>query len=634
MLEKTKKVMKGSVSEEDISTLLQRYTATTVLTLLQEVAHCPDVKIDWNTLVKNTSTGISDAREYQMLWHHLAYRHALLGKLEYGASPLDDDSDLEYEVQAFPTVSSEDLTEAAACVKVLVASGLPSESNLPASSIVEAPLTINIPNGPSSRASTKNLEATCSMQGMNITVPVSLQKLPLPAATPAEGLDANGSASGSMPPRRKRKPWSEAEDMELIAAVQKCGEGNWANILRGDFKGDRTASQLSQRWAIIRKRRGKLNVGPNYSGSQLSEARRAAHHAMSLALDMPVKNLAAARPAGTNTPSNSVLPPISTASGVIQAQDQTQEGCDPTKSSPIGSLGAIAKSRVSSIKPSTKPTIGSDSALRATAVAAGARIISPSDAASFFKVTQAKSVVHLKPTGSSSTKLPMPSGMSLQSGTQSNVHFVCAGPEAKPCSSHAGMVTNMVALPTVLDTPSAFATSSNMSSEQTDALISSLPSEVLPTQEMKTTEEIKVSTPVYSPKKEVLEDGSCGYQNVGIEQVKEDRALSPDMDAESKKQRTDVKNPDGSLNTKTAESDRIVVDNQAEARQIENDNVMMGSPVRGNNHSALEVNCENQGTHERCADSSTTISDGCGEKLEVMCKNEAGNEIEGEDNVK
>ncbi|KAF5462008.1 hypothetical protein F2P56_018054, partial [Juglans regia] len=88
MVEKTKKLMKGSLSEEDISTLLQRYTATTVLALLQEVAHCPDVKIDWNALVKNTSTGISDAREYQILWRHLAYRHALLGKLEYGAHPL------------------------------------------------------------------------------------------------------------------------------------------------------------------------------------------------------------------------------------------------------------------------------------------------------------------------------------------------------------------------------------------------------------------------------------------------------------------------------------------------------------------------------------------------------------------
>jgi hypothetical protein len=67
---------------------LGRYTATTVLALLQEVAHCPDVKIDWNALVRNTSTGISDAREYQMLWRHLAYRHSLLDKLEDGAHPL------------------------------------------------------------------------------------------------------------------------------------------------------------------------------------------------------------------------------------------------------------------------------------------------------------------------------------------------------------------------------------------------------------------------------------------------------------------------------------------------------------------------------------------------------------------
>ena len=80
------------------------------------------------------------------------------------------------------------------------------------------------------------------MQGTNITVPVSVQRQHLPAAPPAEVLDANGK----MAPRRKRKQWSEAEDIELIAAVQKCGEGNWANILKGDFKGDRTASQLSQ----------------------------------------------------------------------------------------------------------------------------------------------------------------------------------------------------------------------------------------------------------------------------------------------------------------------------------------------------------------------------------------------------
>lgn len=59
-----------------------------MLTLLQEVAHCADSKIDWDALVKNTSTGISDAREYHMLWRHLAYHHALLDSFQYAPHPL------------------------------------------------------------------------------------------------------------------------------------------------------------------------------------------------------------------------------------------------------------------------------------------------------------------------------------------------------------------------------------------------------------------------------------------------------------------------------------------------------------------------------------------------------------------
>lgn len=115
--------------------------------------------------------------------------------------------------------------------QVLIASAKPSDSN-PNGSIVEAPLTVNIPNFQSCR---ELEQPSCSMEGTNVVVPVYVQKQPAPAATVADGLD-----------KRKRKPWSEAEDLELIAAVQKCGEGNWAHMLRGDFKGDRTASQLSQ----------------------------------------------------------------------------------------------------------------------------------------------------------------------------------------------------------------------------------------------------------------------------------------------------------------------------------------------------------------------------------------------------
>jgi len=44
--------------------------------LFQELANYPDTKFDWNELVNKTSTGISNAREYQMLWRHLAYGYS------------------------------------------------------------------------------------------------------------------------------------------------------------------------------------------------------------------------------------------------------------------------------------------------------------------------------------------------------------------------------------------------------------------------------------------------------------------------------------------------------------------------------------------------------------------------------
>ena len=50
----------------------------------------------------------------------------------------------------------------------------------------------------------------------------------------------------AQPARKKRKLWTSEEDQELIAAVEKCGEGNWATMLKGAFKHERTAAQLSQ----------------------------------------------------------------------------------------------------------------------------------------------------------------------------------------------------------------------------------------------------------------------------------------------------------------------------------------------------------------------------------------------------
>ncbi|XP_058223523.1 uncharacterized protein LOC131333172 isoform X2 [Rhododendron vialii] len=426
MVEKRKKQSKGTICEGDVSTLLQRYPATTVLTLLQEVAQVPDVKIDWNELVKKTSTGISNAREYQMLWRHLAYRDTIAERLDDGADPQDDDSDLDYELEALPPVSSEASTEAAACVKVLIASGSQSDTNLPNGSTVEAPLTINIPNGQSSRGPSENSQ----MQGTNITVPVSVQKQPLPIVTSAEVFDANGSASGNLPPRKKRKPWSAAEDQELIAAVQKCGEGNWANILKGDFKGDRTASQLSQRWAIIRKRKGNLNMG---SGSHPSEAQLATRRAVSLALDYPiVDNLTAAcSNAGTNpnNTSSHSLHLAMEASSVAQSQHPSRQDSAPSTS---------LKSRVMLKRPSTKPSLSPDAMVKAAAVAAGARIATPSDAASLLKAAQAKNAVHIIPGGGSLSK------SSVGSALPPNVHFIRTGLTAPPPSTYSTVPTSVL----------------------------------------------------------------------------------------------------------------------------------------------------------------------------------------------
>lgn len=408
------KKQKCYISEEDMFIILQRYSVSAVLAMLQEVEQVAEEKIDWNAMVKKSTTGITNAREYQMLWRHLAYRHDLVDKLDDEAQPLDDDSDLEYELEAFPAVSSETLAEAAASVKMLIASGVLNDANILNGSAIEAPLTINIPNGQTSRSGTDNSFQGTSMHGTNITVSVAVQKQPQSTVVAAEGVDTHGPGCTNLPPRRKRKPWSEAEDMELIAAVQKCGEGNWANILKGDFKGDRTASQLSQRWAIIRKRQGTM-VG---NGSQLSEAQLAARRAMSFALNMPMGDkLKAACPIGTGVgpnsgggPSNSSHPVTADlASGGAQSQNQQ----DPLSSKP----------RLVPQKPAAKPTTSTDSMVKVAAVAAGARIATSSNSASQAKVAQPKTPLQI-PGGGPAVKS---SALGTTNGLPSNVHFIRTG---------------------------------------------------------------------------------------------------------------------------------------------------------------------------------------------------------------
>lgn len=661
MIEKSKKNKKGVISEEDVSTLLQRYTATTLLALLQEVAQFDEAKIDWNALVKKTSTGISNAREYQMLWRHLAYRHVLPEKFDDGAYPLDDDdSDLESELEAFPSVTSEASTEAAACVKVLIASGLPSDSTHPNNTTVEAPLTINIPNGQPLRATSENSQPDV-MRGVNIRVPVSVQKLSLPAVTscPAsEVYDANGSGSGIFPPRRKRKPWSEAEDMELIAAVQKLGEGNWASIVRGEFKGDRTASQLSQRWAIIRKRHGNLNVGTVSITPQLSETQRAARDAVKMALDPhPAAKSLIASSAGTKTPNNCV-PPTFTAEA-SPAQHQSQQRTMMTKSSSIWPVGPAAKSQVMLAKASEKSILSSDP-VRAAAVAAGARIATQSDAASLLKAAQAKNAVHIMPTGSSSIKSSMTGGISTHLDVNPNTRFISSGMATAPTTTRPAASGPFPGLPkatspppqmkasssTVQHTQSTPVTSFNAQSEQTNSGLAKatvLPPQMkaasLTTQNTQSTPITSLSTPSEqtnaesSPKQgivtikdtkafgsqevangQVLKDGAHVSVKEPSEHFQEVKAALTNQEAELKSQVAVLESSNGSPKLIMNESGLVnVTGNQVNGSQNADDNKMTCSPIKeAENQSAVQENDQNQSVSERQADlPSSTSNESC-----------------------
>lgn len=399
----TKKQKKGSFSEEDVCTLLQKYSATQVLALLREVAQSQDVKIDWNALVKKTSIGIENARECQMLWRHLAYRQPLLEKIEAVAQPLDDDSDLEYELEASPPVSTEVAMETVNCVKVL-ALGSPNESSIPNSSTIEG----DKPNGHSSQISSEHNHPSL-LHSSSMSVQVSAHKQPQPAGISGEGLDANGATNNNYPSRRKRKPWSEEEDLILINSFRKYGEGIWATIAKAEFNGSRTASQLSQRWAILRKKQGGMNVTVN--GSQLSQLHLDTRHALEQAL----KNTLTAGcatvgngTAGTSNPTN-----LNASNKDSSVTSITMPSPNTTSVKP-GPMGPMSTPRHLPKKAPAKPSVTVDS-IQATAVAVGARIASPSDAESLFKAAQAKTTVHIS-TGS----LPP------------NVHFIRTGLATAP----------------------------------------------------------------------------------------------------------------------------------------------------------------------------------------------------------
>lgn len=127
----------------------------------------------------------------------------------------------------------------------MIASSTLSESG-PSSSTIETPMTISVPVCRSSTTA-ENTQPSNSMQGATIVFPVTVQRQTLPTVSSTEGVEAKGTGGSKLSSKRRRKAWSEEEDMQLRAAVQKCGEGNWATMSKGDdFPIKRSPTQLAQ----------------------------------------------------------------------------------------------------------------------------------------------------------------------------------------------------------------------------------------------------------------------------------------------------------------------------------------------------------------------------------------------------
>ncbi|KAJ7553863.1 hypothetical protein O6H91_06G116800 [Diphasiastrum complanatum] len=443
---------KAFISEADVASLSKRYSPNTLLTLLQEISSCESAILNWETLVKRSNTGIKSAREYQALWRHLAYRTDL-GEHFEDAQPLDDDSDLEFEVEPFPCVSRETVAEAENVVRV----NLNHFFSL---------LALDAPNcgtgRKENRLGTGSWDAGTISQHYGTNGPNSnLLGMNPPSASPLDSIYKAGSTGLVHSERRKRKLWTPEEDQELIAAVEEYGEGNWTNILKSAFRHDRTASQLSQRWALIRKRRdgqsANLNMGPGkFSITQGNEEAQVEAATKSAAtVGVPVPNLSSTR-TGTSmalqrkshnqgvarnsaslsktvktvsvgptrssniktanlgsgamggrliAPGAVVMSAAAAQAASIGGSEMWQAATMPASvmSSSVAGTGKLSSTSswnntvASGGRGNLKPPVGPDPMVQAAAVAAGARIAPASAAASLLKAAHSGNVVHIRP---------------------------------------------------------------------------------------------------------------------------------------------------------------------------------------------------------------------------------------------
>ncbi|KAL1344728.1 hypothetical protein AAHE18_08G066900 [Arachis hypogaea] len=406
----------------------------------------------------------------------------------------DDDSDLECELEVSPPVSAEAVSEAAACMKVMIASRTLSEST-PSSSTIEAPLTITVPVCRGSGTPSGSSQSSKLMQGTNVIFPVTVQRQTLPTAPSTDGVENKGLGGGNMASKRKRKAWSEEEDIQLRAAVQRFGEGNWANMAKGDnFPIKRSPTQLAQRWSILRKKDGTANSGTIVTSTTYTTAEQlATRHSLSLALDMPFKKLTAP---GTADQAKTSL------TSKIQVQHTT------TATTIQSSLPPHQQSMLRG-NPTPNP------ALKATAVAVGARVVSQSNIASQIKVAQVRNAVPgtsislAKP----STSAGMSSDLEVQARTSSSVAHV--PPQSVRIPSQSAPAPSQSTAPITSPLSPLSSSSTVKAASSTVPVLPEKDKPVTPTlvvnkvpikQEVNTTDELRNSKPSPAPKEMVQND--------------------------------------------------------------------------------------------------------------------------------
>ncbi|CAN6232012.1 unnamed protein product [Urochloa humidicola] len=432
---------KRPLSEDDVYLLLHRYAPGTILTALQEVAQHAEAgkRINWKAMVGKSATGITSAREYQMLWRHFAYNHDLDETVDAGEQPLGDDSDLELEIEPVPNPTQEALSEASALAKALISGSSREQAsgqrNLDAP--VLDPQNEKIVRVPSEKQLGQNNRIT------NVTGPVSNSKQ-------ASHLGPSGSLDPNGPSKKKKKPkaWSKEEDADLAAGVQKFGEGNWDYIFhKCKFDNTRTPDQLSQRWALICKRPGGGSTKPastKHATIASSEALKNAQKAISMAVG-PIRKTCMIRPGphqqgiqhksavfapnkipevkSVAAPSPALAVPVPVPVPMplpVKVQVNSplpQEQQEPVQHAPPKLANASNKTRKKQAA-QPNPTICAVSSIQQAAFAAGARLATAATAAKFIKDTSAR--IRSQVTGSSKSSASLKASSAVvELGTQS-----------------------------------------------------------------------------------------------------------------------------------------------------------------------------------------------------------------------